>query len=460
MDKKATSGRTTLVQYGLYFAAFPAERISRHSAGVAQLVMRFLWLAWRSLTRAPSSETADNPVSQTGEGLQSHAGLLLRAGLLWVLGTAQTAADSTLGLEYTYNQTLGVIEWEITVTQDGTGAIAVELPFALSPADSANGFIPTLLDSGVDVTNGGQGNTWYYNESSDGSGVLVMNTQLDAANEEQNVGSNPFTGTGTEGLWIDAANLQVFAALGSDINLPVPVPVLHIASSDGVLSWTNAILTEAGSAFVDAGSATSVVLGDMNGDKNYDRNDVDVVRAALDDFAGYKATFPGLDGVARGDVIGDSTLTTADLSFVAVDFFPNLVVDGFDLTIWESSFGVDSNADANGNGVSGGADFLLWQSELGVVAASNATANAVPEPAVWRLLAIGVVVLLGRRREARPSAAHTESNLKSFRTALSLWATCPYLVPGMRRVKKQYPPCFLTPGYHDAPSHQQQISQG
>ncbi len=61
------------------------------------------------------------------------------------------------------------------------------------------------------------------------------------------------------------------------------------------------------------------------------------------------------------------------------DFDTDGDVDGADLTVWESSFGIGAGADADGDGDSDGNDFLVWQQQFtgpGPLAAST----SVPEP--------------------------------------------------------------------------------
>ena len=318
-----------------------------------------------------------------------------------VCASADVIGAPTMSATPTYNQGLGVIEWEIEITQDASGPpMSVELPFILSPVDGANGFTVSVQGNGGDNTNGTAGNTWYYNETSAGSGTLVWNTQQNAGDEEQNLGNNPFTGTATEGLWIDPGNPQLFAALGSDINLPVPVATLHIASTDGDLSWTNALVSEGGPATSLTGSASSVLVGDMDGDGDYDRTDVNVMRDAINNFANYQATYPGLDGVGRGDVSSSSSLTSADLDLVAPDFDHDYMIAGGDLSVWQSAYGVNAGADGDGNGASDGNDFMLWQQQFGntFVPSAALSAGAVPEPSSLVLLVAASLVVPMRFR--------------------------------------------------------------
>jgi hypothetical protein len=204
-----------------------------------------------------------------------------------------------------------VIEWEVTITQDGTGSLAVELPFVLSPAST--GFTTTLYP-GSGIVNGAPNQTWYYNETFLGSGVLVWNTQDDPNNHDQNLGANPFTMTNTEGLYVDTAGKVFFSALGSGVNLPDPVPTLHVASSDGELTWSDAIIAEEGETYLVSGMATSILVGDLNGDGELTfAGDFAPFQLAKTNPAGYEALFPGLDYRARGDLNGDGMFDDGDV---------------------------------------------------------------------------------------------------------------------------------------------------
>lgn len=52
---------------------------------------------------------------------------------------------------------------------------------------------------------------------------------------------------------------------------------------------------------------------------------------------------------------------------VPTDYSNDGIVDGADLGVWQSSYGVDDMADANGDGQSNGSDFLAWQTNLGAL---------------------------------------------------------------------------------------------
>ena len=78
------------------------------------------------------------------------------------------------------------------------------------------------------------------------------------------------------------------------------------------------------------------------------------------------------------------------------------VVDGADLTVWSSSFGVDSGADADLDGDSDGADFLVWQQQFGSSAPAVFASATVPEPGTLMLsiaAATAIRRLGGRMRQ-------------------------------------------------------------
>jgi hypothetical protein len=84
------------------------------------------------------------------------------------------------------------------------------------------------------------------------------------------------------------------------------------------------------------------------------------------------------------------------------DFTQDRVVDGADLTKWQSEFGTGEDADADSDGDSDGADFLAWQLNLTPAPSTPTSANAaVPEPAsIVTLLVAASCVLTAARRQS------------------------------------------------------------
>ena len=107
------------------------------------------------------------------------------------------------------------------------------------------------------------------------------------------------------------------------------------------------------------------------------------------------------------------TVNAASSFYVALDGIPSDFqldgdVDGADLPLWTSGFGLTAGAtpnrgDANGDGAVDGADFLSWQLNWGVqppVAAARVVA-ATPEPAAIGMCATALAVAALSRRSSR-----------------------------------------------------------
>jgi GH18 family chitinase len=72
------------------------------------------------------------------------------------------------------------------------------------------------------------------------------------------------------------------------------------------------------------------------------------------------------------------------------DFDDSGVVDGADLTQWESDYGVNGDSDADGDSDSDGFDFLVWQQNLTLAGGLVASVSSVPEPGSVALVALGL----------------------------------------------------------------------
>jgi hypothetical protein len=242
---------------------------------------------------------------------------VLAAVVVVSLFAREAGAAPMVVVTSSYNQAGGYIEWEVAIAKNDpayTGAMAIELPIVLSAVSP--GF-SVALQPGSDLVNAGPNQTWYYNETSGGSGILLWNTSdpPNPGDHMQTIGFNPFTMSISEGLVVNTIAGNIFAALGSAQNLPNPVPTLHIASADAKLTWTNAIVGENGVQYEGiSGMATSVMLGDMNGNGSANvADDLSAFSLALNSPADYAAAFPGLDRLARGDVNQDGAFDLLDL---------------------------------------------------------------------------------------------------------------------------------------------------
>ena len=90
------------------------------------------------------------------------------------------------------------------------------------------------------------------------------------------------------------------------------------------------------------------------------------------------------------------------------DFNGDFVVDGADLTIWESEFSqvvATISADADFDFDSDGNDFLLWQRNLGIDMVTQAASQVVPEPGSGIVFLMLAMILLSWQRMPRFHAA-------------------------------------------------------
>lgn len=95
--------------------------------------------------------------------------------------------------------------------------------------------------------------------------------------------------------------------------------------------------------------------------------------------------------------------TAAKVEFLAArstaDFDLNDAVDAADLSGWQSAFGIDGTADANGDGDSDGFDYLTWQRQFGDILSVSAAQRAVPEPtSAMQLLTLALAGVFRRSR--------------------------------------------------------------
>ena len=113
------------------------------------------------------------------------------------------------------------------------------------------------------------------------------------------------------------------------------------------------------------------------------------------------------DGILQGNLGSNLAAINLDMisgnQFVTVtlpaDFDRDADVDHTDLSIWESSFGVDAGGDTDGDSDTDGADFLVWQQQFSHVAEPplGTPAQAVPEPASLCLFVLAALSHLARR---------------------------------------------------------------
>ncbi|QDS96922.1 hypothetical protein HG15A2_01810 [Adhaeretor mobilis] len=123
----------------------------------------------------------------------------------------------------------------------------------------------------------------------------------------------------------------------------------------------------------------------------------EVIPGVNDDFLG---SGPDMGAYEAGQELP----TYGQRALVVGDFNYDFDVDSGDLSVFQTSYGVNSLGDTNGNGSTDGLDFLVFQRAL---SASGATAtqsvSVVPEPSGLLLMIVAGIMGLGRRRSLAPA---------------------------------------------------------
>ena len=89
--------------------------------------------------------------------------------------------------------------------------------------------------------------------------------------------------------------------------------------------------------------------------------------------------------------------------FSPADFNLDGLVNADDLSRWQTAYGVDNTADADGDGDTDGADFLVWQREMGAFSTLVANSTAVPEPSGMILLVCAVTLCVQHSFSRKPN---------------------------------------------------------
>ena len=92
----------------------------------------------------------------------------------------------------------------------------------------------------------------------------------------------------------------------------------------------------------------------------------------------------------------------ADVLSPSADFNYDGAVNGLDLAIWKSAFGVNRQGDGNSDGVTDGRDFMLWQRQMSALGGTPQLAT-VPEPGglVGAAAALLLLAMRGRGSKTR-----------------------------------------------------------
>lgn len=155
-----------------------------------------------------------------------------------------------------------------------------------------------------------------------------------------------------------------------------------------------------GTGWDELGGITENVLSEFNfqSSMTFDSSDVAYLGKVFN--AGGES-----DIIFNYGLVGQQTLTAGFVDYVTTpglvgDFNGDDAVDGHDLAVWKSSYGVNAFADADEDGDTDGADFLAWQRNYGTVSTLLAPL-AVPEPSIASFVVAAVLALNLRRSGVR-----------------------------------------------------------
>jgi hypothetical protein len=223
--------------------------------------------------------------------------------------------------------------WTVQVVPDGGGAVpsslAIELGFTHF-AGSSSLTMGIVDNAAIDVNTGNAGaanDTWYYNETTAGSGTILWNTSdpPNVADLTQNVGDSPFIAgpDATEGLVTGGVN--AFAALGSTIiNTASGVNTLQVVTqgAGGILRMSAGIV---GQKNVGDTNATNYAIaakdfyvpGDYDGNGIVGPPDLSLLLFAFNQHYTTQPTWDGALPVAASGIVGPPDLSNLLFNFNA-----------------------------------------------------------------------------------------------------------------------------------------------
>jgi hypothetical protein len=243
----------------------------------------------------------------------------------------------------------------------------------------------TLIQSGVDVN--GQG--WFHNNA-DGAGMTLANgvTFGQAGLDNQSRLSIGDHGPGQ--AFVDRLTSGAGATLQVHVGGTTPGSELSnltvtggTAQLDGALAVT--LASEGGWTFAPELGDVFTILTAPAG-----------IIGQFDDLIQPVGLPTGMRFVAQ--YTANSVRLLADDTFAA-DFDRDGDVDGADLAVWRTAYGLNNYADANSDGLSNGADFLVWQRQFGLGA--SVMVAAIPEPSTATLLCIAAAAPIIRRQRRK-----------------------------------------------------------
>ena len=239
-----------------------------------------------------------------------------------------------------------------------------------------------------------------------------------------------------------AGNLFHWDGVGAVDFVPPPTADYQLSLRDRTgtfFSTTPDAGLVAGGAIVRTDSTGAVhkhqifALDDFDGDLNTDPAGGVYLAAIRLEMTGFDRSKPaflvfGTPTSTLSELQAAEAWTAAAADALAPDFASDadgdLLVDGADLSAWQSGFGavgasaLQSAGDFNFDDAVDGADFLAWQRQFGSslatlsgagqsVAGGNANLIAAPEPAAWQLVACGALLCGIWARRARRFPAST-----------------------------------------------------
>ncbi|BBO36484.1 PEP-CTERM sorting domain-containing protein [Lacipirellula parvula] len=244
----------------------------------------------------------------------------------------------------------------------------------------------TLLQSGVDVN--GQG--WLHNNAA-GAGMTLANGVTFGQAGLDNQSRLIIGDHGPGQAFVDRLTSGADATLQVHVGGTTPGTELSnltvtggTAQLDGALAVT--LASEGGWTFAPELGDVFTILTAPGG-----------IVGQFDDLIQPVGLPTGMRFVAQ--YTANSVRLLADDTF-AGDFDRDGDVDGADLAVWRTAYGLNDYADANSDGTSDGADFLVWQRQYGL-GAPVAMVMAIPEPTTAMLLLVATATMTTVRHRKR-----------------------------------------------------------
>lgn len=334
------------------------------------------------------------------------------AGLRMNLAGSGITNNGTITVNSTSVNTVSTLEYDSSLTLDGTGEIVVNTvgnQIARIRGGTVNGVLTQAAGHTV------RGDGWLI-------GSVVNNGRIEGDSPAEPIRVfSTLTGTGT------LKNVVIDGSFSIDFGIHSPGDSTTIADIEGSYDVVNL-----GRVALEIGGLTPGTEHDQL-DGSSDPNSAFTLGGTLDvlalDTGGYTPTagdrftiiqssnaisgtfasvnFP--DALGGRFVTWDPvdyltdpnavSLEIATVDFFDADFDEDGDVDNADLGLWEAAYASTAIGDANNDGRSDGLDFLIWQEQfgLGVPTPLVAAATNVPEPNWVVLVSMALILCLNRR---------------------------------------------------------------